>query len=239
MKRTAVLAAKKAGKIVRRHFGKPIPGVRKKEKGSLVTDIDIQCNDLIIREIRKRFPSHNIVTEESPPINSGSEFTWFIDPIEGTHNYIRGLPLFGVSIAVAKGDSVLAGVIYLPAFNRLYAAERGKGAFCNGMRIHASSRRELDGSFILFDSSASTRRKKLKFMHRIASRMFNERVFGCAVYASVMVAEGRSDAFVIFKTNSWDITAGFLLIEEAGGRITSFRGKPWTPHLGNYVAAAP
>jgi len=201
-----------------KHYGKTIPGVRQKEKGSLVTDIDIRCNNLIIREIKRRFPTHSIITEESSPIDNESPYTWHIDPIDGTHNYIRGLPLFGVSVAAAKNGKVVMGVICLPAFGKLYAAERGKGAFCNGRRIRVSPRRAIDYSFILFDSSASMRRKKLAFMHRIAGRMFNERVLGCAVYAAAMVAEGKSDAFVCFRTNSWDIAAGFLLIQEAGGR---------------------
>lgn len=239
MRQTAIRAAKKAGKLLMKHYGKAIPGVRQKEKGSLVTDIDIRCNDLIIREIKRKFPAHSIITEESSPIDNDSPYTWHIDPIDGTHNYIRGLPLFGVSVAAAKNGKVVMGVICLPAFGKLYAAERGKGAFCNGRRIRVSPRRAIDYSFILFDSSASMRRKKLAFMHRIAGRMFNERVLGCAVYAAAMVAEGKSDAFVCFRTNSWDIAAGFLLIQEAGGRITSFRGEPWALDQGNYVAAAP
>src|SRR3989338_6066113 len=97
MRQTAILAARKAGALLLRHFGKKIPGIRKKEGKSLVTDLDIACNDLIVGMIKKRFPTHNIITEETSPINQQSQYTWHIDPIDGTHNFIRGIPLFGLS----------------------------------------------------------------------------------------------------------------------------------------------
>ncbi len=236
LKQVAIIAAKKAGAILKKHYGKKIPGVRSKGT-SLVTDVDIWCNEAIIGEIRKNFPEHNIISEESKQKKTPSEYTWFVDPVDGTHNFIRGLPLFGTTIAVAKNDKVIVGVIYLPVFNKLYVAEKGKGAWCNGKRIRVSKRKELDFSFLLFDSSSSTRKKKLKFMHSISTHLFNERVLGCAVCATAYVADGSADALMFFSTNSWDISAGFLLIEEAGGTITDFKGNAWTPYQGNYVAS--
>lgn len=238
LKRVAITAAKRAGAIQMKHYGKKIPGVRSKGT-SLVTDVDIWCNEAIISVIRKRFPEHNIISEESKHNKTPSDFTWFIDPIDGTHNYIGGLPLFGTTVAVAKGNEVILGVIYLPVFDKLYVAEKGKGAWCNGKRIFVSTKTDLDFSFLLFDSSSSTRKKKLKLMHSISSHLFNERVLGCAVCACAYVAEGSADATVTFKTNSWDIAAGFLLIEEAKGVITNFKGEKWTPFQGNYVAGNP
>ncbi len=235
LKQTAITAAKKAGAILKKYYGKKIPGVRSKGT-SLVTDVDIWCNEAIIKEIRKKFPEHNIISEESKHKKTNSEYTWFVDPIDGTHNFIAGLPLFGTTVAVARGKEVVLGVIYLPVFDKLYVAEKGKGAFCNGKRIRVSKRKELDFSFLLFDSSSSTRKKKLKLMHSISSHLFNERVMGCAVCATAWVAEGSADAMIMFKTNSWDIAAGFLLIEEAGGTITNFKGEQWAPFQGNYVA---
>ncbi|HLD87072.1 MAG TPA: inositol monophosphatase family protein, partial [Candidatus Nanoarchaeia archaeon] len=141
MRQTAILAARKAGALLLRHFGKKIPGIRKKEGKSLVTDLDIACNDLIVGMIKKRFPTHNIITEETSPINQQSQYTWHIDPIDGTHNFIRGIPLFGVSIACARNGKVELGVIYLPLFRKMYVAQKGKGAFLNGKRIRVSEKK--------------------------------------------------------------------------------------------------
>jgi myo-inositol-1(or 4)-monophosphatase len=236
LKSVAVSTAGKAGAILKKYYGKKIPGVRSKGT-SLVTDVDIWCNNVIIKEIKKNFPEHNIISEESRQKRTTSPYTWFIDPIDGTHNYIRGIPLFGTTVAVARKDEVVAGAIYLPAFNKLYVAERGKGAFCNGRRIRVSKMKKLDFSFIVFDSSTKGKRKKMRFMRTLSTMLFDERMVGCAIVAAAWLAEGTIDSYVIFKTNAWDIAAGFLLIEEAGGKITDFNGKKWTPHEGSYVAS--
>src|SRR3989338_2370036 len=236
LKTTAITAAKKAGTILKRCYGKRIPGVRNKG-GSLVTDVDIWCNEAIIREIKKEFPHHNIISEESNQKKTDSEYTWFIDPIDGTHNFIRGLPLFGTTVAVAKGDEVLVGIIYLPVFNKLYVAEKGKGAFCNGRRIEVSKQKKLEFSFVVFDGSSKATIKKIEFWENISTKLLNERNLGSAIYAAALLAEGNVDTLVYFQTNSWDVAAGFLIVEEAGGRITDFAGNKWTPYQGNYVAS--
>jgi myo-inositol-1(or 4)-monophosphatase len=236
LRSTAILAAKKAGAILKRYYGKKIPGVKNKG-GSLVTDVDLWCNDAIIKEIKKKYPTHNIISEESTQKKTDSEYTWFIDPIDGTHNFIRGLPLFGTTVALAKNDEVIIGVIYLPVFNKMYVAEKGKGAFCNGLRIHVSKEKDLEFSFVVLDGSSKATDKKIEFWKSISTKLLNERNLGSAIYASALLAEGCVDSLAYFQTNSWDVAAGFLLIEEAGGKVTDFKGNKWTPFQGSYVAS--
>jgi myo-inositol-1(or 4)-monophosphatase len=236
LKQTAITAAKKAGAILKRYYGKKIPGVRNKG-GSQVTDVDLWCNEAIIKDIRRKFPDHNIISEESKEKKTDSEYTWFIDPIDGTHNFIRGIPLFGTTIAVAKGDEMQIGIIYLPAFNKFFIAEKGKGAYCNKKRIRVSNKKELEFSFVVFDGSSKATERKIEFWKNISTKLLNERNLGSAIYAASLLAEGSVDTMAYFQTNSWDVAAGFLIIEEAGGKVTDFAGNKWTPYQGNYIAS--
>lgn len=237
MRQTALTAARKASKLLMQYFDKDIPGVRNKDGKSLVTDVDQESERLIIREIRKKFPDHNIVTEESPAQMKGSDWTWYIDPIDGTHNFIKGIPLFGVSIAYAHKGKMEYGVIILPAFKKTYVAERGKGAACNGRPVQVSDKAGMDFSTILLDSSLHGRKGSLAFLKKNSAGLFSERMTGCAVYSAALLAEGKAAGWLIYKTHPWDIAAGFLLIEEAGGRVTDQKGKPWSIEEESFCAS--
>ncbi len=237
MKNTAISAAKEASKLLMKHFGTKITGVRKKGGRSLVSDIDIACNDIILTHIRRTFPSHNIVSEETPEEQHNSDYTWYIDPLDGTHNYIKGIPLFGISIGLAHRGKMVLGVIVLPAFKKLYIAQKGQGATCNGLPIHTSTHKTIDFSTLLLDSSVDGRQKTSVFLKRTKNALFSERMIGCAVYSAALIAEGKADAWIIYHTHSWDIAAGFLLIEEAGGKVSGMNKREWDVSMGAYIAS--
>ena len=139
MKSTAIRAAKEAAKIIVANFNK-IKHISKKGEGDYFTNVDILAEEKIISIIQRRFPKHNILSEEAGLIDKNSEFTWLVDPLDGTHNYMHGLPLFGVSVGLEHKKKIIMGVIYLPMLDELFVAERGKGAFLNGKRIKVSNR---------------------------------------------------------------------------------------------------
>lgn len=146
MKSTVIKAAKEAGKVLMKNYGK-IKNIKTKEKNSYVTNIDLESEKTIFSIIRKKFPEHNIISEESGSLNKKSEYTWYIDPLDGTHNYINNIPIFGVSIALAQNKIVKYGAICLPYFNEFYIAEKGKGAFLNGKRIKVSNKKKFEKIF--------------------------------------------------------------------------------------------
>lgn len=237
MKNTLLKAVREAAKIAKNEFEKPKQIKEKKGASpSLVTNVDLKCNTAIINTIKKKFPSHNIVSEETGIEDNGSDYTWHIDPIDGTHNFARSIPIYGNSVALAFKGRVVIGAISLPNLDGLYFAERGRGAFKNGRKIAVSKKNELNFYMIGFDFPSSRRRHSLGFLDSIKSHVVDIRNFGCAVYHGILLAEGKLDAYVIQNTNSWDIAAAFLIIEEAGGKVTNFRGKEWNLRESSFVA---
>ena len=225
MKSAAILAAKEAGKILMRNFGKKLK-FRSKGKEGLVSEVDIACDKKIKEIISKKYPDHNFVTEESPPTNKKSEYTWYIDPLDGTHNYLHGIPLFGVSIALEKNKQIVLGVIYLPYYDELFVAEKGKGAYCNGKRIRVSINDNVFNSFVVVSAMfRHTREKGIALLKKISGTVYDIRMYGCAVFHLLLVAKGNIDAYLITTTTPWDISAGLLLVSEAGGSYTDWKGK--------------
>ncbi len=237
MKNTLLRAVKAAAKIAKREFESPKQiKVKKGASPSLVTNVDLKCNTAVINTIKKKFPDHNIVSEESGIDSNNSDYTWYIDPIDGTHNFARSIPIYGNSIALAFKDKVIMGAISVPSLNNLYFAEKGRGAFKNGKRIRVSKKKELNFYMVGFDFPSSKRHNSLGFLDNVKTHVVDIRNFGCAVYQAVLLAEGKLDAYVIQKTNSWDIAAGFLIIEEAGGKVTNFKGGKWGLEDKSFVA---
>ncbi|MBS3103134.1 inositol monophosphatase [Candidatus Woesearchaeota archaeon] len=226
-----------SGKILMSNYGK-IKFIRVKDKLSYVTNADLESEKCIISAIRKKFPSHDIVSEESGSLGKNSDYRWFIDPLDGTHNYINKIPLFGVSIALEHNGKVILGAISLPCLDELYIAEKGKGAFLNGKRIRVSGKKELKKSFILTDLVLRYNPEtKLKMLNRLKGLVYDIRVLGSSVYAFAAVAKGSADAYVTALTNSWDMAAGALIVEEANGKVTDFNGKEWKAEKGRFLSS--
>lgn len=235
-KKLAIKACKETGKILLDSFGKKL---RIKSKGDrdLVTDIDERCERLIIKLIKKHYPQDGILSEESPRSPSSSGFRWIIDPIDGTHNFVHNIEIFGTSIAIEFKGRVVLGLIYMPITDELYIARKGEGAYRNGKRI-AVSKRSLKEATLVYDSSMRlNKRQMLKSLGGLVDKVFNVRMFGSTVRSLTYLAEGKADIEIEFNDKVWDFAAGLLLVEEAGGKSTDFRGRQWNTNTQGYIAS--
>jgi len=225
-KKVMLLAAKKAEKAILKYYGKK-ESIKIKPNKSLVATADLEANKAIIKVIKNNFPSHSILSEETGFEDNKSDFKWVIDPIDGTHNFLRKIQIFGTSIALECKNEVVLGVLHFPVLRLTAFAQKGKGAFLNGKRIKVSGKKSLDHSFLLIEFSYAGREEKIGFLKRLTGKPIDIRNFGSAVHNLMLVASGMCDAYVVLSTNEWDVAAGFLLVEEAGGRITGLDGKKW------------
>ena len=226
----AKLAARGAGKLLIRSFGKESKRYAK-GKYDFALKADRDAEKIIIRIIKRHFPSHAILAEESGE-QGDSEYKWLIDPLDGTHNYASGVPVFGTSVALQHKSEVVVGAIYLPLSNELYYAERGRGAFLNGKKIRAARGWLINvGGTHRFNSSFVAR-GIINITRKYHPRL---RFIGSAVIAAAYVASGRVAAYVTFHVHAWDIAAGALIVEEAGGKATSIHGKKWSPYQKHYI----
>lgn len=226
LRRTMVKALREAGRIALRRFGKV--SLRYKGKANIVTEADIACENKILEVILARFPDHDYLTEERKPRMGGSDYTWIIDPIDGTTNYAHGFPVSCVSIAVLRRGEAILGGIYDPFRDELFLAEKGKGARLNGRRMRVSRIPKVDASLLLtgFAYNRMNRAKYLlKFYQTFMERCHGVRRSGSAALDLAWTAAGRVDGYWESNLNPWDVAAGRLLVEEAGGKVTDFSGK--------------
>lgn len=227
-KSTAILAANKASAILLHYYGER-NRVSVKSNKSFVSTADLKANDIIVKSIKSNFPNHDILSEESVSsvTKSGrkSDYRWIIDPLDGTHNFLHEIPIFGTSIALERRNEIILGVMHFPALNLTAIAEKNKGAFLNGKRIHTSGRKTLERSMILFEFPYKEHKNTAKFMERLSRRIVDLRDFGSAIYHLLLVASGRCDGYITITTNEWDVAAGYLCVLEAGGIMTDFKGK--------------
>ncbi|MEA1963719.1 MAG: inositol monophosphatase [Candidatus Aerophobetes bacterium] len=239
MMEIAVKAAKEAGNILLDNLGKikKIETKRQNNILSLVTNVDIKAEEKICQIIREAYPEHDILSEERVKVSKNSDYKWIIDPLDGTHNYIRGIPFFGICIALAYQEDVLLGVIHLPLFNEMFKAEKGEGAYLNKEKIKVS-RRALKESALVYDSDLHLSRAiMLDSLNRLAGRVFNVRMFGSSAQNLSFLARGCVDLVIEYHDSPWDFSAGALLVEEAGGKVTDFEGDKWKPEIGKYIAS--
>jgi myo-inositol-1(or 4)-monophosphatase len=226
----AIAAAKEAGRIQKVHLG-DLHQVEFKGEINPVSEVDKLCEEAISQIIRDAFPGHDLLTEESAFKGKGSSFKWIIDPIDGTTNYIHGFPFFCVSIALEIEGEINLGVVYDPLFDELFQAETGKGAFLNGNRISVSRMKELDLSFLTTGFPYDVRENAdyyLRFFHQFMTKSIAIRRPGSAALDLCYVAAGRFDGYWELKIHSWDVAAGSLLVTEAGGKVTDFKGRTFS-----------
>lgn len=214
-----------AGEVLKEGYGKEHQ-IEYKGPIDLVTEIDKKADALLVERILARFPGHAIIAEESGITNSNSQHSWYIDPVDGTSNYARGLPIFCVSVAYAyEGQMRLAGV-YDPLREEFFHAEKGEGAFLNQQRIRVSETRTLLDSILVTGFPHDTDRMEENVRHfvNLMRQAHTIRRLGSAVLDQVYVAAGRMDGYWETGVSAWDIAAGTLIIEEAGGLVTSMSG---------------
>lgn len=236
---TATAAAKEAGKIFKANFGKPkIVSLKGGNPRDLVTEIDKQLERLIKSRIHKKFPDHNIVGEESglSDFKKHNGYTWFIDPIDGTTNYIQGLPLCCISISLWDSRGPLVSAIYNPILDYLFTASRGQGAFLNGKKIHVSQKRQLINAFGGFGWGRDIGKASKNFPLLI--KVLNKiRTLGSSTLELCYVACGVYDFHVQAHLKIWDFAAAVLVITEAGGRATDWQGRRPTAETVNLIGS--
>jgi myo-inositol-1(or 4)-monophosphatase len=225
-------AALEAGAFLKESVGK-VRQIERKfgQETNLVTEIDKKAEEIIINAIRKKYPDHDFLAEESGSHNKTSEVRWIIDPLDGTLNFTHGVPLYSVSIAVEVRGEVVAGVVYEPNLGELFAAEKGKGAFLNGKRIRVSSVDNLIESMVVTGFPYTIQSNPGNAIEHFVNLLMHAqgvRRLGSAAVDLCYVACGRFEAFWEVTLSPWDMAAGVLIVEEAGGRFTDFRGAPTT-----------
>jgi len=238
IKQTLLDATNAGAAELKRFFNRKNLVVSNKEGvNNLVTEADHASEKAIIEVIRKNFPGHFILSEESGEIIQDSEYKWIIDPIDGTINFANGLPLCCVSIGVEKDGKMIMGAVYNPIMNEFFFAEKDKGAFLNDTQIFVSEQSEVEKSCLVTGfpyTYLDSPNGPLQCFERFIRKGIAVRRLGSAAIDLCWVAAGRFDGFYEHKLNAWDSAAGFLMVEEAGGKVTDFKGdyySPYQPHI--------
>jgi len=225
----AVSTARAAGKLLKARFNNRHT-ISYKGEIDIVTEADRLSEDLIVSRIRKRFPDHDILTEESKGLDRGSNYRWIIDPLDGTTNYAHGFPVFCVSIALERDGDIMLGVIYHPMLRELFVAEKDRGAFLNGLRLSVSGTSSLSRSLLATGFPYDLRRNadnNMNYFIGMAARARAIRRAGSAALDLAYVAAGRFDGFWELKLHPWDTAAASLMVREAGGAVSDISGNPY------------
>src|SRR3989338_9538801 len=228
MKSLMLKAAKESGKIILKHYGN-YGKLKFKNPRSLLTKVDLLSDKKIKEIISKRFPNHNFLTEESGFTDKGSEYTWIIDPIDGTTNFTSKIPYFAVSIGLARNNKVIMGIVYNPCTKEIFFAEKGKGAFFNNKKIKASDKKNMKDALLAFalPSSIKITKKTLSLLSKIFGSVRGMRNPGSAALNMCYVAAGKFDLFLSLSLNSWDAAAAYLVVNEANGKVTNIKNEEW------------
>lgn len=225
--------AREAGALLMRHFDQHLK-IEYKGEADLVTAADRAAEKLIRERIAEHWPGHDILGEEQGLADQGSEFRWYVDPLDGTTNFAHGYPVFCVSMAVEHrptngNHQRVAAVVYDPTRDELFSAALGQGAHLNGKPLHVSKTASLKESLLAtgFPSHKRHKNPNIYFYHQITLRSHGVRRAGSAALDLCTVAAGRFDGFWEFNLNPWDTAAGVLIVEEAGGKVTRYDGSPF------------
>jgi myo-inositol-1(or 4)-monophosphatase len=235
----AIRAAREAGAILQEYAGKRIQ-IAHKGRINIVTEVDLASERHIKALIADRYPGHRILAEESGLSETGtSEYCWLIDPLDGTTNYAHGCPPYCVSIGVERAGGMVLGVIYDPTRDELFVAERGAGATLNGERLRVSEVEALDQALVVTGFPYDVRERMDEYLpgwREFLKRAQGVRRLGAAAIDLAYVAAGRLDGFWEHGLNPWDAAAGWVIVEEAGGRVTRLDGSPYDVYRPSLLA---
>jgi myo-inositol-1(or 4)-monophosphatase len=239
MREIILEAARVGGQILMQHFGKSFR-VSHKGEVDLVTEVDRAAETAIVAVLRRTFPNHDILAEEEDHGRRSSQFRWIIDPLDGTTNYAHGFPWFAVSIALEVDGKITHGVVYNPYNNELFFAEKDKGTFLNNTPVRVSDVPRLSDALLAtgfpYDRKTSPCNNYDHFVHFQQQARACRRA-GSASLDLACVAAGRFDGYWEMKLKPWDVAAGNLLVEEAGGRMSDFGGQPFSVYGSECLAS--
>jgi len=234
---TSAEIARESGALLSTYFERRVAFELKGEH-DLVTEADRASERLVVERLRSHFPTHSIVAEEGGAHTGTSEYCWFVDPLDGTTNFAHGFPMYNVTMALAQVGQLIAGVIFDPTRNEMFSCERGSGAYLNNRRIRVSKVARIEDALVAtgFPSRKRHLNVNVHFYYQLAMVTHGVRRAGSAALDLAYVACGRLDAFWEFGLNPWDMAAGILLTEEAGGKCSDMHAGPVDIH-GPHVLA--
>ena len=217
--------AREAGALLSTYFERRV-GFELKGEHDLVTEADRASEQLVIDRLRSHFPAHSIVAEEGGGHTGSSEFCWYVDPLDGTTNFAHGFPMYNITMALEQAGELIAGVIFDPTRNEMFASERGSGAYLNNRRIRVSKVARVQDSLVAtgFPSRKRHLNVNVHFYYQLAMVTHGVRRAGSAALDLAYVGCGRLDGFWEFGLNPWDMAAGILLVTEAGGKCSDMQG---------------
>ena len=239
LKHTLLKAIDAAAGILKEYFNKPYYVKSKQGINNLVTEVDHKSDAAIIEIIKEDFPDHQILSEEAGEIIQDSEYKWIIDPIDGTVNYANGIPICCISIGLEVGGRMEMGAVYNPFINEMFFAQRGFGATLNDNLIHVSDKSEVLTSCLVTGfpyTYLDMPNGPLNVFERLIRKGIPVRRLGSAAIDLCWVAAGRFDGFYEHELHAWDSAAGFLIVEEAGGKVTDLEGNDYNPYQPGIVA---
>jgi myo-inositol-1(or 4)-monophosphatase len=230
LKKVLLDATQEAGKIILQYFNGVFKIEHKEGINNLVTEVDKHAEAKIIDVIRTTFPDHSIISEEVGELKTASDYQWIIDPIDGTVNFAHGVPICCVSIGLMYEGKLLMGSVYNPMMNELFFAQKGKGATLNGNPIKVSANGNFKTAFLVTGfpyNWPDGAEHPIKVFEKLVLEGLPVRRLGSAAIDLCWVACGRFDGFWEYNLQPWDVAAGYLIVEEAGGRVTDFTGKDY------------
>lgn len=217
-------AAQAGGQIIRRYFGEVLQAEEKTNAGDLKTKADVESEERIVTILQQAFPAYNVYAEESGRVDKKSEYTFVIDPLDGTNNFVLGIPEFTISIGLLKGKDSVLGVIYNPILDQTYHAEKGKGAFLNSKRIHVNREHDITHATVSYVAGYNTPREySEELAHKLRDLHIKRQIDHWApAYDYCLLASGRIEAVMSKDGDLEDYAAAKVIVAEAGGKVTSF-----------------
>lgn len=240
LKSTLLRATETAGQVLKQYFNGSFIVSNKEGINNLVTEVDHKSEEVIFSIIRQEFPDHHILSEESGDLIQDSNYKWIIDPIDGTVNYANGIPICCVSIGVEKDGKMILGAVYNPFINEMFVAEKGQGATLNNQTIKVSEQSSLIKSCLVTGfpyTYLDMVNGPLQVFEKFIRKGIPVRRLGSAAIDLCWVAAGRFDGFYEHKLSAWDSAAGFLIVEEAGGKVTQLNGDYYNPYQPGIIAS--
>jgi myo-inositol-1(or 4)-monophosphatase len=237
MKELIESLARKAGDTLMKHFRQDWALLEERSPAKeAATKYDKEVDRLIVEEIKRHYPHHSLLTEEGGFLQGDPDWLWIVDSLDGTGNFANFNPFFCVCIALMHRDELLLGAAYAPAIDEFYFAEKGQGAYLNGVKIRVSDVSDLSQSYILYcEGGDKDRGRTGKLLHKVYPGVTDIRKLGSAGLETAWVAAGKGEAYFTTRIEPWDVAPGVLLVQEAGGKVSDFQGNFWKPQTSDLL----
>ena len=229
--------ARKAGDTLMKQFRQDWALLKERSTAKeAATKYDKEVDRLIIEEIKRHYPHHSLLTEESGFLQDAPDWLWIVDSLDGTGDFANFNPFFSVCLAFMHQGELLLGAIYAPAIDEFYFAEKGKGAYLNGVKIQVSDISNLSQSYIFYCEGGERNRERTgELLYKVYPRVTDIRKLGSAGLETAWVAAGKGEAYFSTSIEPWDVAPGVLLVQEAGGKVSDFQGNPWKPQTSDLL----